>query len=84
MERTKEILAESFRKAVEDHFHHLDDIIEEKFSKLAADKKETELYQFLDQYQADKKELVKAWEDMPLSELDGRTPGQIIQEMNNL
>lgn len=76
----KEILTDSYCTAVRNHF---DTVGENGTEKLSVEQQEIELYRQLEQYQNEKEKVMSEWADTPIDELDGTTPSDLINGMQD-
>lgn len=84
MSEIKEILAESYRNTVNAYFSTNKISLDKNLEKLSPSEQEEALYQMLGQYAAEKIEMIEKWSTTPLEELQGSTPDQVIQGLEEL
>lgn len=78
MPNLKQVLTDSYSKAIREHF---DNNISSGMEKISVEKQEAELYRQLDQYQTQKEEVVLKWANTPIDVLNGLTPSDLINDM---
>jgi len=79
MVNVREVLTDSYCAQIRRLFEN---ILETGAGKSSVEKREIELYSQLEQYQNEKRKVMKEWADTPIQELDGRTPSGLIKDMN--
>ncbi len=84
MAELKEILTNSYRKAVTDYFdkNKMDQDME--LQKLSHAEQEEAIYQMIMRYASEKIGMIEKWSGTPLEELQGSTPAQVIEDMHDL
>lgn len=83
MENIREILAESYKKAISEVFNKDKSLFENK-GKMTADKMEQAFYEFLDFYQTEKSNIENSWANTVVTELQGKTPSEIINGLDDI
>lgn len=84
MPELKEILTDSYRKAVTDYFDKNKMTPDKDLQKLSATEQEEAIYQMIVRYASEKIGLIEKWSGTPLDELQGSTPAQVIENMSGL
>lgn len=80
----KEILTSSYRKAVTDYFEKNKMAPDKDLQKLSHAEQEEAIYQMIVRYASEKIGMIEKWSGTPLDELQGSTPAQVIEEMQDL
>ncbi|MBP7175993.1 MAG: hypothetical protein KBA53_07220 [Thermoclostridium sp.] len=80
----KEILTESYRKAVTDYFDKNKMAPDKDISKLSHAQQEEAIYQMIVRYTSEKIGMIEKWSSTPLDELQGSTPAQVIEGLSEL
>jgi len=78
MNNFKEVLTDSYCRAIRKHFENN---TEEEIGYFSVEKQEFELYRQLDRYQNAKERLMTEWANSPIEELNGATPSGLINGM---
>lgn len=77
------VLTESFNSAILEAFKDMQNI-PKNFDKLSPDEKEQVLLDYLGQYQTEKEEIIKIWANTPVDELQGKTPSDTINKLEDI
>ncbi len=84
MTELKEILTNSYRKAVTDYFENNKMAFDNDLKKLSHAEQEEAIYQMIVRYTSEKIGMIEKWSGTPLDELQGLTPAQVIEDMHEL
>ena len=77
------LLTESYNSAILEAFKDMQNI-PKNFDKLSPDEKEQVLLDYLGQYQTEKEEIIKIWANTPVDELQGKTPSDTINKLEDI
>lgn len=84
MTELKEILTDSYRKAVTDYFDKNKMVPDKDLQKLSHAQQEEAIYQMIVRYASEKIGMIEKWSGTPLDELKGSTPAAVIEDMSDL
>ncbi len=84
MPELKEILTESYRKAVTDYFDKNKMAPDKDISKLSHAQQEEAIYQMIVRYTSEKIGMIEKWSSTPMDELQGSTPAMVIEDLREL
>ncbi len=84
MTELKEIITNSYRNAVTDYFDKNRMVPDKELQKLSHAEQEEALYQMIVRYASEKIGMIEKWSGTPLEELQGSTPAQVIEDMQDL